>query len=64
MDGFEIGDRVIYRHCPKGGYGYIFLIPAKVLGFGRARVKVEVQKADGSRVVRFVRPESLIREAD
>ena len=54
-----IGDRVIWLHQPRGGYGYIFRIPVKILVSRGSRVKVEVTRKDGSRVERWVKRESL-----
>lgn len=56
---FKPGDDVIWLHSPRGGYGYTFRIPGKVVGFGRCRVKIEVAKASGELVQRFVKEEQL-----
>lgn len=56
---FKVGDEIIWLHSPKGGYGYIFRIHGKVIGHGRCRVKIEVAKASGEKVQRFVKEESL-----
>lgn len=56
---FPIGTDIIWLHEPRGGYGYVFRIPGKVVGYGRGRIKIEVAKADGEKVQRFVKEESL-----
>lgn len=56
---FKVGDDVTWLCTPRGGYGYTFKIPGKVIGHGRARVRIEVKKADGTPAVRFVKEESL-----
>lgn len=56
---FKPGDLVTWRYVAPGGWGYVFPVPARVIGFGRGRVKIEAQKADGTTAVRFVKPESL-----
>lgn len=57
---FAVGDKVTWLHRPRGGYGYTFYIPARVIGFAATgRVKVLVEKADGLWVERFVREENL-----
>lgn len=37
------GLRVIWRHKPRGGYGFVLKIPAKVLHVTRKRVTIEVE---------------------
>ncbi len=56
---FKVGDEIIWIHSPAGGYGYVFHIPGRVVGHGRVRVKIEVAKAHGETVQRFVKEESL-----
>lgn len=54
MDKFAIGDPVTWSHSHHGGYGYIFSIPAKVVGHGRGRTKIELKMANGDKTTRFV----------
>lgn len=56
---FKIGTEIIWLYSPRGGYGYVFKIPGVVVGFGRARVRIEISKANGERVQRFVSEEQL-----
>lgn len=59
MSKFKKGDEVTWLHEPRGGYGYVFRIPGIVVGHGRCRVKIEIAKASGEKVVRHVNEESL-----
>lgn len=59
MKKFTPGTEITWLYSPAGGYGYVFRIPGVVLGYGRGRVKIEVAKANGEKVTRFVKEESL-----
>lgn len=61
MNNFTVGDKIVWLHEPSGGYGYVFKIPGEVIGFGRGRVKIRVQKANGEHAERFVKEQSLKR---
>lgn len=54
LSKFKPGDDIIWHYSPRGGYGYVFKIPGVVVGFGRCRVKIEIAKANGEKVQRFV----------
>ena len=56
---FKPGTEIIWLHEPRGGYGYVFRIPGVVVGHGRDRGKIEVAKANGEKVQRFVKEQSL-----
>jgi hypothetical protein len=49
----HVGQRVIWNHIQRGGYGYIESVPATVLRIGK-RVTIEVRKANGDAVKRAV----------
>lgn len=52
-----------WLYAPRGGYGFGQLIPCKVLSVTKDRVGIEVERRDGSKVTRHVKPGSL-RTAD
>lgn len=53
------GQRVTWRHWPRGGWGYLERIPATVVRIGPKRVTIEVPlKAGGTKRV-SVQPENL-----
>jgi len=54
-----VGAMVMWLHVPRGGYGYVFPVDAKVLGVHSDRARIEVTKADGEIVRRTVRIENL-----
>lgn len=55
----KVGQKVIWLHETRGGYGYIWRIPATVVRIGKSRVTIEVTRRDGSKVLRSVLPEKL-----
>jgi hypothetical protein len=60
----KAGDEVIWKHSPKGGYGYVFHIPVKILALTeetgsvlvhqRKKAKVLVRFRGGGEGVRYV----------
>ena len=51
------GASVTWLHEPRGGYGYVYPVDAKVLGHGRrpsTKVRIEVAKRSGEVVARTV----------
>lgn len=59
------GERITWRHVPKGGYGYGMAVPARFVRWGGwDKVHIEVRKADGEIVRRTVVDAKLFREAD
>jgi len=54
------GQKVVWKHIPRGGYGYVIPVPAEVVRVWVARVTIRVQKASGEYVNRVVKPESLV----
>ena len=52
---------MLWRHEMRGGYGYIRLVPCRVLGEGPKRVKIAALRADGTEAVRWVSPASLTK---
>ncbi len=38
-----VGRRLLWRHIPRGGYGFAVLLPATVLGVTPKRVRVRVE---------------------
>lgn len=55
----RVGDRVVWRNIPRGGYGYVCRVPATVVAVGRARVTIEAALERGGVKRVCVRPESL-----
>lgn len=59
------GDLLVWRHTPRGGYGYSLTIRARFVAWGSFdRVRVEVEKADGEVVPRTIRDVCLVRVDD
>lgn len=56
---YEVGQKVIWSHIPRGGYGYAFKVNGTVVAVSANRVTIEVQKASGETVRRVVKPMSL-----
>jgi hypothetical protein len=50
---------VTWKHQPRGGYGYIFRVPATITAVGEKRIRIRVQKVSGEWVEKWVRPENL-----
>lgn len=55
----EVGMELTWICTPRGGYGFSYPVNARVLGFGRCRVKIEVERKDGTKVARYVDRENL-----
>jgi hypothetical protein len=55
------GCLVTWLHVPRGGYGYVLPVDAKVVWCGRTAktVRIEVVTKDGRTVVRTVDPKNL-----
>lgn len=58
-DDIYRGALVTWLHEPRGGYGYVVPVDAKVLAVRRATVQIEVRTKAGSLVKRNVNPERL-----
>lgn len=56
---FKPGDRAIWNHVPRGGYGYIEPIPVVVVRVTAKRVTIEVPLARGGTKRVSVHPMSL-----
>lgn len=55
----KVGDAVTWRHVNRGGYGYVWRIPAVVVSRSAKRVRLAVLRQDGGAVVyRSVLPDS------
>lgn len=52
----RVGMLCYWLHVPRGGYGYVLPVPAKIVGLNLMgdRAIIEVQKRDGSTVRRHV----------
>lgn len=50
----------IWIHRPKGGYGFAFRLPVKVLKLFPSRARIEVRTKSGARVERLVSRVSLV----
>ena len=53
------GDAVTWRYEQRGGWGYVWSVPAYVVKVGAKRVGIAVSKNDGSWVPRWVTPDRL-----
>ena len=53
------GDRLTWRHVPRGGWGYVFPVDVVVVSVGRKRVLVEAPLARGGTKRVRVSPEAL-----
>jgi len=56
---FSVGQRVVWAHEMRGGYGYIEYLDAVVTKITAKRVSVAVAKKDGETVTRSVKAEKL-----
>jgi hypothetical protein len=56
---FKIGEKVIWLHYPRGGYGYCCPITATIAGLTNKKVKIEVMKKSGEKVFRYVLLDNL-----
>jgi len=56
-----VGALVTWMHTPRGGYGFSYPVPAKVVGLSLSgeRARIEVQKRDGTNVRRTVSHQHL-----
>lgn len=63
---WQPGNKVIWRHEMRGGYGYVERIPATVVSVfaKRVRIRVEMRRSEcvSEIVERTVKPEHLWRE--
>lgn len=55
----KTGDLCIWHHLPRGGYGYIHVVPCVVMEVRETRTRIAVRKTDGSVVMRWVKPAAL-----
>lgn len=56
---FKENELVKWLYCPKGGYGYIFEIPAQIIKINKKTISIIVLKNDGSLKTLKVKPENL-----
>lgn len=42
---------VIWRHRPRGGYGFVSLVEVKVLSLTRKRVRIEAKTPHGPKII-------------
>jgi hypothetical protein len=57
-----IGERWMWRHEPRGGYGYVALIPVTIVRTGPKRIQVEALLKTGGTRVTWVARESLVKQ--
>ncbi len=55
------GDKAIWLHQLRGGYGYVERIPVTIVKLGRERVQVEAPLKNGGTKLVWVSPETLLR---
>lgn len=54
------GTAIVWRHFPRGGYGYPIRIPGRFVSWGiDDRVRVELLKADGELIPKTIRDVNL-----
>jgi hypothetical protein len=54
------GATVLWRHFPRGGYGYPLQVPGRFVGWGPMdKVRVELLKADGELIPKTIRDVNL-----
>ena len=59
------GERVVWFHAPRGGYGYTFAFPARFVAWlGFDKVRIEIVKRDGEVIPRTVIDANVARDAD
>jgi hypothetical protein len=56
---FTIGQAVTWLYEPRGGYGYTIPVDGLVTKIGPKRVQIEIRKASGELVRRWVTPDRL-----
>ena len=56
------GELVVWLHVPRGGYGYVCPVEAKIVTWSRDDVTIEVCRATGETVRRKVKISSLRRK--
>ena len=56
---WNVGQSVIWRYTPRGGYGYIYRVPALVVKCGPKRVQIEVTTERGEIKRVWVSPHNL-----
>ena len=54
------GDKVLWRHQPRGGWGYIILVPAAVISVGKRRVTIAAELKGGGAKRVTVDPANLV----
>ena len=60
LDQIQRDQELDWLHSPRGGWGYVFRVPVRVLGVTAAgRVKIIAPLSAGGVRVRYVSPESL-----
>ncbi len=43
----KAGDKVTWAYTPRGGYGYVYAVPARVVKVGPKKVQIAAQLARG-----------------
>lgn len=61
MSAFEVGQEVLWRYVPRGGWGFPIYVPARILKITPKTIRIEAQRKNGAWVPRSVKPESLRR---
>ena len=56
----NVGDPMIWRHAPRGGWGYTIPVPCVVRGLPSPKYAlIEVENVEGEKLLRRVKRESL-----
>jgi hypothetical protein len=59
-EALKVGEKVVWRYTPRGGYGYVYPVNGVVVCVGKKRVRIRVEKRDGTLVEREVDPANLV----
>ena len=57
---FKSGQQVIWKHVPRGGYGFPVGVPATVVKTTAKRVTIDALLKSGRTVRKVVKPENLL----
>ena len=61
MSDFNRGDLCVWFHTPKGGHGYVSVVPCVFMERGPKKIRIAVRMNSGVCVYRWVRANSIER---
>lgn len=62
LDMHEVGQRVIWHHTPRDGYGFAIDIESLITKVANKKVLLEFSEADGKKSTAWVSKECIIKE--